>query len=142
MIELSAADAASAPSRGERPSTEPAVPTAALPTSHELEAGSLALALPEAEVPDADAAWPLAPRPEERLGAPVAAEAPSVALPETLLADLSEALVAHFLAERPALTAPPQAVAEEAPSVAPEVRAESRLSRAPPARSPWPSPPG
>ncbi|GJE73497.1 DUF2336 domain-containing protein [Methylorubrum suomiense] len=131
VIELSAADAASAPSRGERPSTEPAVPTAALPTSHELEAGSLALALPEAEMPDADAAWPLAPRPEERLGASVAAEAPSVALPETLLADLSEALVAHFLAERPALTAPPQAVAEEGPSVAPEVRAESRLSARP-----------
>ena len=82
----------------------------------------------EAGLPDAGAAWPLAPRPEERLGAPVAAEAPSALsaeASEAVLAGLSDALMASFLAGRPAPAAAPL------PDVAPEVRPEPRPSARP-----------
>ncbi len=65
----------------------------------------------EPALPDAGAAWPLAPRPEERLGAPVVVQAPSrttaevpstltAEATETLLAGLSEALMASVLSVR------------------------------------------
>ena len=93
------------------------------------EPAMAAPSLPEPALPDAGAAWPLAPRPEERLGAPVAAEAPSAlsaAATETVLAGLSDALMASFLAGRPAPAAP-----QPVPQAAPEVRPEPRPSARP-----------
>ncbi|WP_232629722.1 DUF2336 domain-containing protein [Methylobacterium sp. Leaf118] len=78
-------------------------------------------------LPDAAAAWPLAPRPQDRIGAPVAAmasAAPEVRVvheaTEAVLAGLSDALMASFLAARTEPAAP-----------APEVRPERRISARP-----------
>lgn len=84
---------------------------------------------PGASLPDAGTAWPLAPRPEERLGAPVVAEAPSALsaeATEALLAGLSEALMASVLSVRAGPVAP-----QAAPPAAPEVRPEPRPSARP-----------
>ncbi len=86
----------------------------------------------EPALPDAGAAWPLAPRPEERLGAPVVAQAPSrttaevpstltAEATETLLAGLSEALMASVLSVRSNLAGP-----EAAPEVRPEPKPAAR----------------
>ena len=87
----------------------------------------------EPALPDDGAAWPLAPRPEERLGAPVVAEAPSAlsaALTETVLAGLSEALMASVLSIRSGPALPPT-VAQAEPQPAPEVRPEPRPAARP-----------
>lgn len=62
---------------------------------------------PEPSLPDAAAAWPLAARPEDRIGAvvagPDAEAAPETA--ETVLAGLADEIMAHFLADRAAAMA-------------------------------------
>ncbi|WP_342148797.1 DUF2336 domain-containing protein [Methylorubrum sp. SB2] len=101
-------------------------PTAAEPMAAESILAELRLSEPEPSasgpaLPDAAAAWPLAPRPEERLGAPVAAAAPSAltaAATETLLAGLTEALMESVLSVRPG----PQAVPEVRPEPKPTAR--------------------
>lgn len=127
VIELSGPDTVAEPAATEpvaagSPLFEPAL---AEPTPSEP-------ALPDVSLPDAGAAWPLAPRPEERLGAPVVAEAPSALsaeATETLLAGLSEALMASVRSARSGPVAPqpePQSMPQAAPEVRPEPRASAR----------------
>lgn len=72
----------------------------------------------EPGLPDAAAAWPLAPRPEERIGAAVI-EASAAIVPdtaETVLAGLADEIMARFLADR-------ATTAAQLPAPAPETEA-------------------
>lgn len=115
------------------PGAESRLPEVIILSAPDVAAAALeavAEAVAEPVLPDVEAAWPLAPQPEDRIGAPVAALASSSAssapdltvvheATEAVLAGLSDALMASFLAER----ADP---AERAPEVRPEPRPSAR----------------
>ncbi|MFC6388594.1 DUF2336 domain-containing protein [Methylorubrum zatmanii] len=109
----------------------PAEAASALPVSQEI-------VVPTAEprLPDTATAWPLAPRPEDRIGAAVVpAEATPDGVPESaeaVLAGLAEELMARFLAERGQVSDPAPALAPPPlPSPAPEIRPEPPRSARP-----------
>ncbi|KQQ31245.1 hypothetical protein ASF53_00570 [Methylobacterium sp. Leaf123] len=85
---------------------------------------SSAFAAPEPSLPDASTAWPLAPRPEDRIGATVVSAGPDAAIvpdsAEIVLAGLADAIMAQFMADRTAasVSIPAQLVA---PSPEPEI---------------------
>jgi hypothetical protein len=98
---------------------------------------SPSLAASEAGLPDAAAAWPLAPRPDERIGAAVLDAAETVAgTAETVLAGLADEIMAHFLADRAAVAAQlpapvPEVLPESLPESLPEVAVEPRRTARP-----------
>ncbi len=98
---------------------------------------SPSLAASEAGLPDAAAAWPLAPRPDERIGAAVLDAAETVVgTAETVLAGLADEIMAHFLADRAAVAAQlpapvPEVLPESLPESLPEVAVEPRRTARP-----------
>ncbi len=84
-------------------------------------------------MPDASTAWPLAPRPEDRIGATVVSAGPDAAIvpdsAEIVLAGLADAIIAQFMADRAAASAPtpaliaapsPEPLTEIVPELSPE----------------------
>ena len=91
----------------------------------------------EPRLPDAATAWPIAPRPEDRIGAAVvAAEATPDRVPETaeaVLAGLAEELMARFLAERGQVSDPAPVLASfPAPLPAPKSEIQPEIQSEPP----------
>ncbi|ABY30704.1 DUF2336 domain-containing protein [Methylorubrum extorquens] len=80
----------------------------------------------EPNMPDASTAWPLAPRPEDRIGATVVSAGPDAAIvpdsAEIVLAGLADAIIAQFMADRAAASAPiPALIAAPSPEPLPEI---------------------
>ncbi|CAO4180205.1 DUF2336 domain-containing protein [Methylorubrum aminovorans] len=95
---------------------------------------SAAASVSEPVLPDASAAWPLAPRPEERIGAAVMESAGEIGpdTAETVLAGLADEIMAHFLAERAAATGQLSGPAPETqPAIIPEIVVEPKRSTRP-----------
>ncbi|HJE25123.1 MAG TPA: DUF2336 domain-containing protein [Methylorubrum populi] len=91
----------------------------------------------EPRLPDAATAWPIAPRPEDRIGAAVvAAEATPDRVPESaeaVLAGLAEELMARFLAERGQVSDPAPVLASfPAPLPAPKSEIQPEIQSEPP----------